>query len=160
MNLNRIRANITVMTKKIYEPASSVYIYIYSDGLDTQAADEIIGIKSRHIPHIKPESPLRPVEYIWCGQWRWHYGDDVHVALEDFLFKQLPEFADGFAKIQKQGARIQLDWVIGVGDAGTEGFYPILSLDPKLISELDKWKFDLKIYLDSQIDAEQVGLRP
>jgi hypothetical protein len=147
------------MKKKFYDPVSSIYLFVFTDGLDTQSVEKIIGKKSRHIPQVKPESPLQSPKYVWTTTTKWHYGEDVDFALEDFLFNGLPEIASGLAEMQKRGALLQLDWVIGVGDAGTEGFFPILSLSPKLVHELDKWRFDFQIHLDDQIDAEQVGIK-
>ena len=142
------------MNNKIYEPVSSVYMYIFTDDLSTAQAEKIIGKSSGHIPHIKLESPLKPIKYIWWLQTKWHSGDDVNVSLEHFLFEQLPDISEGLTKIKEHNARIQIDWVIGIGDVGEEGYYPILSLGKKILSELNKWSFDFKIYFDSQIGAE------
>lgn len=146
-----IKDSTTNLTAKGHGFVSSVYFWIYSDNFDREQAIKLLGADGGKLTQNGTE--------IWVGNVGWHRGYDVSYPLEKFLFETVLKFKNLKSLINDDSTTMQLDWVIGIGDHLDDGDLPLLEITTKVAKELSRLKLKLKIYIDSEIDAEQVGFK-
>ena len=131
---------------------SAVYVWVTSSKIDSRKATDLIGLPTRKLFIKRPE-------IIWWWESKWRHDDDVSPSLEQFLSKDFPKMKKGLQLLSKKyGAKVELDWVLGLGNDKDHGTWPVIELLPETIAKLRETGFILQISIDDQISAEQLGI--